>query len=68
MILWYNIYVIKRGDNEVPTTTTHTRKKEVLTMFATIITIIVAVPVLMNVIGYDWEDLKDWFANGRINL
>jgi hypothetical protein len=37
-------------------------------MFATIITIIVAVPVLMNVIGYDWEDVKDWFANGRINL
>lgn len=37
-------------------------------MFATIITIIIAVPVLMDRIGYDWEDLKDWFANGRINL
>jgi hypothetical protein len=36
-------------------------------MFATIIAI-VAIPVLMNVIGYDWEDLKEWFANGRINL
>ena len=68
MIVWYNIYVIKRGDKQSPHTTQHTRKKEVITMFATIITIIVAVPVLMNVIGYDWEDLKDWFANGRINL
>jgi hypothetical protein len=37
-------------------------------MFATIISVIVAIPVLMNVIGIDWEDVAEWFANGRINL
>lgn len=37
-------------------------------MFATIFTIFVAIPVLMNAIGYDWEDVAEWFANGRITL
>ena len=37
-------------------------------MFATIITIIVAVPAIINAIGIDWEDIADWFANGRITL
>ena len=37
-------------------------------MFVTIITLIVAVPVLMDAIGIDWEDIADWFANGRITL
>ena len=37
-------------------------------MFATIISVIVAIPVIMNVIGYDWEDVAEWFANGRIAL
>ena len=33
-------------------------------MFATIFTIFVAIPVLMNAIGVDLEDIAMWFANG----
>jgi hypothetical protein len=64
----YNIIRKVKRTNKVPTQHNTYRKKEVIKMFATIITIIIAVPVLMNVIGYDWEDVKDWFANGRISL
>ena len=37
-------------------------------MFATIITLIIAVPALMNAIGIDFADIAEWFANGRITL
>ena len=33
-------------------------------MFATIFTIFVAIPALMNVIGVDLEDIVMWFTNG----
>ena len=35
-------------------------------MLGTIIAIIITAPVLMNAIGIDWEDIAEWFANGRI--
>ena len=37
-------------------------------MFATIIITIIAIPALMNAIGIDFEDIAEWFANGRITL
>ena len=37
-------------------------------MVTTIITLIVAISALMNAIGYDFADIVEWFANGRIIL
>ena len=65
--MWYNIIRKKEREHKVPHHQPRERK-EVIKMFATIITIIVAVPAIMNAIGIDWEDIADWFANGRITL